>query len=110
MKFLTFDSQYLDVDWISFNIQGLTDPKTIASNLSKYFTPHILIDDSTSTGFHSFKKRYKISIRQYTRSKGYWFKTKIIFSNKDAAYFYKLVKTQRFYLNHFLYLVQVMSS
>ena len=35
MRLLTFDSQNLDVDWISFNIQGLTDPKTIASNLSK---------------------------------------------------------------------------
>lgn len=44
MKLFTFDSQHLDVDWISFNIQGLTDPKTIASNLSKYFTPHILMD------------------------------------------------------------------
>ena len=43
MKLLTFDSQHLDVDWISFNIQGLTDPKTIASNLSKYFTPHVLM-------------------------------------------------------------------
>ena len=62
MKFLTFDSQYLDVDWISFNIQGLADPKIIASNLSKYFTPHVLIDDVPSIGFHGFKKRYKVSI------------------------------------------------
>ena len=29
MKLFTFDSQDLDVDWISFNIQGLTDSKTI---------------------------------------------------------------------------------
>jgi hypothetical protein len=96
MKLLTFDYQHLDVDWISFNIQGLTDPKTIASNLSKYFTPHVLMDDVPSIGFHGFKKRYKVSIRQYTGSKGYWVGTKIIFSGKDAAYFYKLVKTQRF--------------
>ena len=93
---LTFDYQHLDVDWISFNIQGLTDPKTIASNLSKYFTPHVLMDDALSIGFHGFKKRYKVSIHQYTGSKGYWVGTKIIFSGKDAAYFYKLVKTQRF--------------
>ena len=29
MKLLTFDYQHLDVDWISFNPQGLTDPKII---------------------------------------------------------------------------------
>lgn len=29
-------------------------------------------------------------------SKGYWVGTTIIFSGKDAAYFYKLIKTQRF--------------
>lgn len=96
LKFLTFDSQHLDVDWISFNIQGLTDPKTIASNLSKYVTLHVLIDDVLNIGFHSLKKRYKLSIRQYRGSKGYWVGTKIIFSGNDAAYFYKLVKTQRF--------------
>jgi hypothetical protein len=42
------------------------------------------------------KKKYKVSIRQYTGSKGYWVGTKIIFSGKDAAYFYKLIQTQRF--------------
>jgi hypothetical protein len=29
-------------------------------------------------------------------SKGHWVWTQIIFSGKDAAYFYKLIKTQRF--------------
>ena len=52
MKLLTFDSQHLDVDWISFNIQGLTDPKTICSNLSKYFTPHVLMDDVPMAGIY----------------------------------------------------------
>ena len=74
MKLLTFDSQRLDVDWISLNIQGLTDPKTIASNLSKYFTPHILMDDIPSIGFHGFKKKYKVSIHQYTGSKDFYFR------------------------------------
>jgi hypothetical protein len=48
MKLLTFDFQHLDIDWISFNLQGLTDPKIISSNLSKYFTLHILVDDIPS--------------------------------------------------------------
>ena len=55
---MKFDSQHLYIDWISFNIQGLTDTKKIVSNLSKYFTPHILLDDVPNTRFHSFKKRY----------------------------------------------------
>ena len=73
------------------------DPGIIAHRLLKYFTPHVLIDDVPSIGFHGLKKKYKVSIRQYTGSKGYWVGTKIIFSEKkDAAYFYKLIQTQRF--------------
>ena len=41
-------------------------------------------------------KRYKVSIRQYKGSKGYWVRTKIIFSVKDTDHFYKLIKTQKF--------------
>ena len=39
MKLFSFDFLHLDIDidWISFNIQGLTYPKEITSNLSKYF-------------------------------------------------------------------------
>ena len=55
---------------------------------------HLLINDVPTIGFHGFKKKCKVSIRQYT--KGYWVGTKIIFSGKDAAYLYKLIKTQRF--------------
>jgi hypothetical protein len=45
MKLLNFDSENLALDWISFNLEGLIDPKIIAYRLSKYFTPHVLIDD-----------------------------------------------------------------
>ena len=72
------------------------DPRIIGDRLSKYFTPHVLIDDVPSIGFHGLKKKYKVSIRQYTGSKGYWVGTQIIFSGKNAAYFYKLIQTQRF--------------
>ena len=51
------------------------------------------MDDVPSIGFDGFKKRYKICIRQYTGSKGYWIGTKIIFSGENANYFYKLLKT-----------------
>jgi hypothetical protein len=93
---LSFKSENLLIDWISFNLEGLMDPKIVAHRLLKYFTPHVLIDDVPSIGFHGLKKKYKVSIRQYTGSKGYWVGTQIIFSGKNAAYFYKLIQTQRF--------------
>ena len=96
MTIIDFDSENLVVDWISLNIEGLMDPRIIAGRLLKYFTPHILIDDVPSIGYHGFKKKYKVSIRQYTGSKGYWIGTKIIFSGKNASYFYKLIKTHVF--------------
>ena len=92
MKFLNSQSQNVVVNWISFNIKGLPDPLIIARRLSKHFTSHVLMDDVPSIGFHGFKKKYKVSIPQYT--KGYWVGTKIIFSGKDAVYFYKLIKAQ----------------
>jgi len=96
MNVLTLDSENLVVDWLSFNLEGLMDPEMLARRLSKHFTPHVLIDDVHSIGFHGLKKKYKVSIRQYTGSKGYWVGTRIIFSGKNAAYFYKLIQTQRF--------------
>ena len=45
--------------------------------------------------YHGFKKKYQVSIRQYTGSKGYWVGTQIIFSGKDAAHCYNLIKTQK---------------
>jgi hypothetical protein len=77
MKSLNFQSQNLVVDWISFNIQGLTDPQIIASGLSKYFTPHILIDGESYVSYHGLKKKYKVSIRQYTGSNKYVYYTRV---------------------------------
>jgi hypothetical protein len=96
MKLLNFESQNLVVDWISFTIQGLPDPGTIASGLSKHFSPHVLIDGEPNMSYHGFEKKHKVSIRQYTGSKGYWVGTQIIFSGKDAAHCYNLIKTQKF--------------
>jgi hypothetical protein len=96
MNVITLDSENLVVDWLSFNLEGLMDPGMLARRLSRHFTPHVLIDDVPSIGFHCLKKKYKVSVRQYTGSKGYWVGTKIMFSGKNAAYFYKLIKTQRF--------------
>jgi len=81
----------LKVDWISFNLEGLVDPRIIAGRLFTYFTPHVLIDDVPSIGFHGFQKRDKVSIHQYTGSKGYWIGTKIIlfFILTTQTFFYR---------------------
>jgi len=50
----------------------------------------------TLLSFHGLKKKYKVSVRQYTGSKSYWVGTQIIFSGKNAGYFYNLLKTQNF--------------
>ena len=71
MKLLNFESQNLMIDWISFNIQGLPNPGTIASGLSKHFTPHVLIYGEPHMSYHGFQKKYKVSIRQYTGSKSH---------------------------------------
>ena len=63
--------------------------------LSKHFTPHILIDGEPKLLYHGFKKKYKVSIRQYTGSKSHWVGTQITFSGKDAARCYNLIKTQK---------------
>lgn len=96
MNILNLNSENLVVDWLSFNLEGLMDPIIIANRLSKHFTPHVLIDNVPAIGFHGVKKKYKVSVRQYTGSKSYWVGTQIIFSGKDAAYFYKLIKTAKF--------------
>ena len=51
----SFNSENLLVDWISFNLEGLMDPRIIARRLLKYFTPHVLIDDVPSIGFRGLK-------------------------------------------------------
>ena len=48
MSVINLDSGNLQLDWISFNLEGLIDPKIIAGRLLKYFTPHVLMDDVPS--------------------------------------------------------------
>jgi hypothetical protein len=38
---LSFESENLVVDWISFNIQGLPDGHKLALGLTKYFNPRV---------------------------------------------------------------------
>jgi len=94
LTIIILNSENLILNWFSSNIEDFKNFTIIIYHLLKHFILCVLIDNTPNIKFHGFKKRYKVSIRQYTGSKGYWVGTKIIFSSKDVAYFYKLVKTQ----------------
>ena len=96
-KTMNFESENLVVDWISFNLQGLTSKtgvEKIACHLSSYFTPLIIIDDMFRIGYSGLRNKYHVSLRQYTKNN--WVGTQIIFSGENAVYLYKLLKTQKF--------------
>jgi len=93
---LSFDSENLIVDWISFNLKGTSNPQLIAQRLSKHFNPYVIVDNKTSISFHGLKKNYKVYIRHSTGSMFYWTGTQIIFSGKNARHFYTLIKNQKF--------------
>lgn len=90
MSVINFDSKNLVRDWISFNIQGLTGETDLKELL---FTPLLVMNDESKIRYSDLKNKYHVSLRQYTKN---WFGTQIIFPGKDAVYFYKLIKTQKF--------------
>ena len=97
MAQLNFNSENLMVDWISFNIEGLIDSTRIANLLFFRFNASITMEDQSELQFYDRRKKYDVSIRQSQKS--HWVGSQIIFSGKNAAYFYKLIKTQKFNLD-----------
>jgi len=94
---MTFESENLVVDWLSFNIQGLTGEanlRRIADHLSRYFTPSILMSNGSKMGYVGLRKKYRVSLMEWTGKS--WVGSQIIFSGENATYFYKLVKSQKF--------------
>ena len=103
---LSFESEKLVVDYISFNIQGLIDRKQV-KRIAKYLF-QIFGFNSTfakgSTGkeedlFFDFRNQYQVSFRQLEYdplSKSFWEGTTIHFSGINAAQFYKIIQAQKF--------------
>lgn len=60
MNLFNFDSEYLEVDWLSFNVGGSHDPRIIASNLSRYFTPYFTVDNKPILLGQNLKNKYKV--------------------------------------------------
>ena len=93
MTVIHFDSENLVVNWISFNIRGLIDPRMIARSLLYHFSSLITMDDQDSIQFYNPRNNYNVSLRHYNNN---WVGTQIIFSRKNAVYFYRLIKAQKF--------------
>ena len=105
---LSFESENLVVDYISFNISGFMDPASIhkiASYLSKSFGFNSTLGEGSidkpkeETIFYNAKNSHKVCFKQLEynpSSKSFWEGTKINFSGKNAAYCYNLIKEQRF--------------
>lgn len=71
MNLPNFDSESIEINWLSFNVIGLHDPITIASNLSKYFKPYVAVDGEPVLFCPNLEKESKVSIRHYIGCKGY---------------------------------------
>ena len=106
---LTFESESLIVDYITFNIKGLTDPKKIAkiafylfesfgfnSQIKENYENHFedLISENKNQGKVSF-------IRFNSKFNPYWAGTTISFPGQNAAYLYTLIKKKKLNWNLF---------
>jgi hypothetical protein len=105
---LSFESQNLVVDYISFNIQGSVDLTPIAKYFFKKFgfnsTITIGRDGKEKSLFYDKRNQYRVSFRQHEydpESKSFWVGTKINFSGNSAAQFYKVIQSQKLDWNIF---------
>lgn len=63
MDLFNFDSEYLEIDWLNFNVGDSHDLRIIASNFSKYFIPSITVDSKPILFCQNLKNKSKVSIR-----------------------------------------------
>lgn len=106
----SFESENLVVDYISFNIQGLIDPKLIANYLFQNFGFNYTIEKRINGKWKSEssnsarQNQFKVSFRQHEynpEAKSFWVGTKIDFPGKNAAQIYKPMRAQEFDWNIF---------
>ena len=100
---LSFESENLLVDYISFNIEGFIDTEPIARSLLPFgfnsTITEVIEDRKLKSRFSNFRNKYQVYIQQYHYNpeyESYWEGTKINFSDKNAFYLYNLIKAQKF--------------
>ena len=100
---LSFESEKLVVDYISFNIPGSNNTESIAKYLFEKFNFNSTFakgqNGTTDDWFYLPVNQHQVSFRQleYDPSfKSFWKGTTIHFSGPNAAQFYKIIKAQKF--------------
>jgi hypothetical protein len=84
----SFESENLQVDYLTFNIQGIADFNSIILNCSKN-KKHL---------FFSNKNKHQVEFAFYQRApelNSFWDGTQIRFSGKNATRFSQLIQQQR---------------
>lgn len=95
---LSFESEGLVVDYLSFNIKGLVD-KTELERIANYLFQNfgfnstfvVKLAGTRETLFHSPKNKYHIYFTVYTYSDIYWNGIKIDFSGNNGNQLYNLI-------------------
>ena len=110
---LTFESENLQVDYLTFNIQGTADfdlINRIAKYLFQHFAFNSIISDCSKNKKHLFfsdKNRHQVEFAVYLRApelNSFWDGTQIRFSGKNATRFYQLIQQQK--INWHLFKIQ----
>jgi len=100
---LTFESENLVVDYISFNISGSDNTESITKYLFEKFNFNSTFakgqNGTTHDWFYRTKNQHQVSFRQFKYDpsfKSFWEGTIIHFSGINAAQFYKIIQPQKF--------------
>ena len=103
---LSFESENLVVDYISFNIDGyvqITYLRKIASYLFESFSFNATFRrdqlNQREIFFSNDKNSYEVSFRHYDynpKAKSFWEGTKVDFTGENATYLYSTIKQQKF--------------
>lgn len=100
-KLLTFESENLVVDWISFNITGPVSIQLIADYLFQVFGFNSTLTKIVNGKWKSedlnydIKNQFQVSFRQYKyepENKSFWDGIKIHFSGNNATQFYNYIR------------------
>ena len=101
---LSFESENLQVDYLTFNIQGTPDfdlVNRIAKYLFQHFDFNSIISNCSKNKKHLFfsdKNRHQVEFALYLRApelNSFWDGTQIRFSGKNAIRFYQLIQQQK---------------
>lgn len=100
---LSFESENLVVDYISFNITGYENTESIAKYLFKQFNFNSTFakgqNGTTESWFYLPRNQHQVSFRQLEydlSSKSFWEGTIMNFSGTNATQFYKIIQTEKF--------------